>query len=276
MQAAVLASFCRELEKIAVDATTLTQRTTGPGRVQNYTGRLTGATFGPMVMTGGAGTTPRLSQVAAYNKAPSVGQSPVVGKMQSPQVAAAARTHGGEAFIHPQINARMTSAQANHPMPSPAGVNAMAGVGAAHEIAERRVKPQNIVSGYHSHLSPDVLVQEHNTLSRLTGEGAEEARSVLRKVRTMTGEQQQLRNMFTTAFNDPRAANFLAEGEKVPKAMRKAFLRKIQSNPSLVSQAAPTVGLLDKVRAFPANIGARVRTLGGIGQLALQAKRGLL
>ena len=277
MQSAQLFAFSRELEKIAVDTTTLSARTTGPGRVQNLTGQLfSPQAFGNTLSRGGALTVPRPRQLSALTKAPVVGSGPLTPKLVTPEAISHSAVHGGTTLVHPEINARVARAMTGGAPLSPQGQSAYTGVSAAHEIAERRVHPRNVVGGFYSHVSPDVLLQEHNTLSRLTGPGADEARNMGRAMRMGTGETPHLKNMLTTAFNDPRAAGYLAEGEKVPKAMRKALLRKIQQDPSIIARSAPQVGLLDKLRGVPSAAARQGRVFSEAVGLARKFGRGLL
>lgn len=92
-----------------------------------------------------------------------------------------------------------------------------------HEGFERSVKTPDWSSM--GHLSPEVLLKEHNLLSKLTGPGSKTTRDAMRKMRSAGGETKRLEGQFMDAFQDPRALQFLQEGNKVPKAMRKAFLR---------------------------------------------------
>lgn len=102
---------------------------------------------------------------------------------------------------------------------SGAGKKALNLVGIAHEAAERTT-PQRFIAPFSSHMSPDVLVREHNILSTLKGEGAGEARKYMRGLRDLTGETGAMKEIFNKRFGD-RGAEFLQEGKKVPKAMRK-------------------------------------------------------
>jgi hypothetical protein len=110
-----------------------------------------------------------------------------------------------------------------------------------HEMAERRVKAREVAPLY-SHISPKVLLEEHGMLSKATGPGAAEAVARLRAARRTTGEAEHMKNLATTSLRDPRAAQFFAEGEKVPKAMRKAILRKVQQDPTLLQRTKPGLG----------------------------------
>lgn len=278
MQYELFSAFSKELEKIAVDTTTLAARTTGPGQVRNITGHLGGnaQAFSNLLRTGGAMTIPKSQHLSALKTAPVVGSGPITSKTVTPAVVAHSANYGGSTMVHPEIAARMSTALTGMPHLGPEGQTAHTGVTAAHEIAERRIRPRNVVGGFYSHLSPDVLLQEHNTLSRLTGPGAAEARNVIRSQRALSGEAPHLQNMVTTAFNDPRAASFLAEGEKVPKAMRKALLRKIQQDPSIISRSAPQVGILEKLKGLPSGIARQGRVLSESIGLGSRFGRGLL
>lgn len=101
------------------------------------------------------------------------------------------------------------------------GKKALNLVGIAHEAAERTT-PQAALAPFGGHMSPDVLVREHNMLSTLSGKGAGEARKYMRDLRDMSGEADAIRESFQKRFGD-RGAEFLQEGRKIPKAMRKRF-----------------------------------------------------
>lgn len=131
----------------------------------------------------------------------------------------------------------------------------MAAVG-AHELYERGVKARH-VAPIASHLSPEVLLKEHNLLSRLTGHGADYTREGMRTMRNTTGEAEHMRNLLNNAFGE-RATQFLNEGEKVPKAMRHALRRKLTENPGMVAEAAP--GFWSKARRAPALVSMMKRT----------------
>ena len=90
-----------------------------------------------------------------------------------------------------------------------------------HEGLERRVKPREIE--YSSlHLSPKVMMEEKNLLSKLTG--AESSKKYLEGLRVAGGEYPLLRRQFDQAFGK-RALPFLQEGSRIPRAMKKRFMR---------------------------------------------------
>ena len=103
-----------------------------------------------------------------------------------------------------------------------------------HEQFERAVKPHLSTKRFYTHGNPEVLIKEHNMLSRLRGRGAKQVRAEHRALRRQPWdpedvefgmvpgrtEEEGLRNLFVQQFG-PRAAQFLREGRKVPKAMRK-------------------------------------------------------
>lgn len=119
---------------------------------------------------------------------------------------------------------------------------ARTGVFASHELAERSVHPRNI-HPFYSHLSPEVLLKERNTVARLTGPGSENTKNVMNQARGSSGEAQHLKNLMTSAFKDPRAAQFLEGNEKVPKAMRKALNRRLAADPGLIARTHPDAAL---------------------------------
>lgn len=106
-------------------------------------------------------------------------------------------------------------------------LNAVTGVAGAHELFERKTHVKNML--YRGgHLSPEVLLKEHNLLSKLEGPGADSARETLRAVRSQRGDTADVQKMVHSAYGD-RGAQFLAEGERIPKAMRKDLMRKMRA-----------------------------------------------
>lgn len=121
----------------------------------------------------------------------------------------------------------------------------------AHELYERGVKKKNLNLLY-SHLAPEVLLKEHNLLSRLTGDGSDEVRSAFRKVRQTTGEAPHMKALLTSVYG-PRAAQFTEEGAKIPMSMVRDLQKKLQADPSLVAKAKASVpqgSLLDQGRSY--------------------------
>lgn len=101
-----------------------------------------------------------------------------------------------------------------------------------HEQFERAVRPRDMNLAYitnRGHRSTDVLAKEHNMLSRLEGPGADEARKTFRGYRQASGETAELQNLLVDTYGH-RAAQFMQEGRKIPKAMRKDLLRKIRAS----------------------------------------------
>lgn len=115
-------------------------------------------------------------------------------------------------------------------------LRALIAAAGSHELAERAVKSKD-VTRYASHLSPDVLMKEHNLLSRLEGPGADYTRKVMRGARKISGEAEDMEALLVEAFG-PRASQFIQEGEKVPSAMRKALLSELRKDPALLDRAA--------------------------------------
>jgi hypothetical protein len=95
-----------------------------------------------------------------------------------------------------------------------------------HEAAERGTvaQPGSL------HLSPDVLVRDKNMMGNLTGPGSKELKSSVGELRAP--EFAHLRGQVTDAFKDPRAAQYLEDGQKMNRSMRKAFSRELASNPN--------------------------------------------
>ena len=146
---------------------------------------------------------------------------------------------------------------------SSADSDALSAVVGSHELAERAVKKRHMAPVY-SHLSPEVLLKEHNLLSRLTGKGSDHARATMRGLRRTTGEADHMRHLLMEAFG-PRAGQFMAEGEKVPAAMRRALRRRLQEDPSLLSRA---------LKSAKRERGVMGQARHRLGQLAGQARAG--
>lgn len=94
-----------------------------------------------------------------------------------------------------------------------------------HEGFERGVKPDEIAYVF-SHNSPKVLMNEHNMIERMTGPGAQEAKSVFKAMRKIFDEQGALRLALMDTYGN-RADRFLGPGQKIPAAMRRDFTRKM-------------------------------------------------
>lgn len=114
---------------------------------------------------------------------------------------------------------------------SPQGKRAVHDIAVLHEAYERGVKPKDFHLSFsvnRGHRSPEVLLKEHNLVSRVQGPGSDEARKVFRDLRAGRGEAQELEAALVGSYG-PRAREFLREGEKIPKAMRKNFLSKLRT-----------------------------------------------
>lgn len=155
---------------------------------------------------------------------------------------------GGIRINPDKLPATIAALSDTQPVTSTRGTRALAALAASHELAERRVRPKDIVR-FRSHFAPEVLLKERNALARLEGPGAEEAVRSLTAAREATGEAQQMRNLLTNVYGD-RAAQFLEGNEKVPKAMLRNLRRRLRADPSLIEAADPTasMGMLGKAR----------------------------
>lgn len=98
-------------------------------------------------------------------------------------------------------------------------VNVAAGL---HEGFERGVTPTQSAPA-HGHASPQVIINEHNLLSKMTGPGADEARNAFGSLRG-NREYADLRNGLEQKYG-PRAKQFMEQGAKIPSAMRKNYVR---------------------------------------------------
>ena len=143
------------------------------------------------------------------------------------RVSEEAEKYPGQVYVDPRVGdmaTRWLPGGGGKALTGP-GRRALGAVFAGHELAERGVRSKE-VAPLASHLSPKVLMIEHNLLSRATGRGSEEAVARLRALREATGEADVMRRFAERALNDPRAKQFFEPGEKIPKAMRKALTRK--------------------------------------------------
>jgi hypothetical protein len=131
--------------------------------------------------------------------------------------------HPGRIVVDPTV----VGAVSPHGRPkSVAERGALTATSAAHELMERRVKPKAYGRDPNvQHGDMGVLMKEHNMASRLEGPGANYARKHLRSMRKATGEDKQLRDLITKTYG-PRAAQFLDEGQKIPRAMRRDLQRR--------------------------------------------------
>ncbi len=92
-----------------------------------------------------------------------------------------------------------------------------------HEGYERAVRTPNPV---YSHLSPEVLLKEHNLLAGLTGKGATEGRASFQNLREISGEGMTHGSGILARYGEKAAPYAVfGEGKKLPKAMRKDILR---------------------------------------------------
>jgi hypothetical protein len=91
-----------------------------------------------------------------------------------------------------------------------------------HESAERQAAP--VYGSLHG--SPAALMKDVNLLQTVTGPGS---RSMVKSVRRLRDpEIEALQGQMQRTFKDPRVQQFFQPGAKIPKAMRKAFLREPQ------------------------------------------------
>lgn len=129
----------------------------------------------------------------------------------------------------------------NVALPGSAGISgegrrAVNGMTALHEGFERSVRPADSTM-FTTHLSPDVMLQEHNMVSRATGPGAPEARNVFKQMREGSGEAPALNEIFREFYGAKMPFQY-GEGAKIPKAMRKDFVRRWKTREDAVKQGA--------------------------------------
>lgn len=284
-------SYVRELEKLAVDAASLLRSVTKAKNVHVAKNPAALGRGGAQAIPSAAAASRAVDsflapKVRAVKRVQGVADRvPKVGGLRSRAQSIArearnsvdlearsmkrsTRANAGRIDIDPQgVDAALSMMSGVGGTKTTAGRKALTGVVASHDLAERAVKKRD-VAPFSSHLSPEVLLKEHNTLSRLTGEGADEARKVMRNVRRRSGESEHMRNLVVQQYG-PRAAQFFDEGEKIPKAMRKDLLRRLQRDPSILQRAAPgTLSSLRRAGRDIAEAPARVRgTVQGVRKL---------
>lgn len=111
-----------------------------------------------------------------------------------------------------------------------------------HEGFERGVKPSEVQPVF-GHLSPKVLLNEHNMISRMTGPGSDEARNLFTQMRSSPipdaphGEMGHIRKRFVDYYG-PRAEEFFQPGAKIPAAMRRDFVRRPNIEPTYAERTA--------------------------------------
>lgn len=203
-------AFFDEIEKIAVSMKEIRQaakRIRGVVRLPSHLealGGLYAPTTKQMTSAGtkklsdlqtaalGKETIKQMEQVLAplYKKHPGkILSSPNVGRVLDPTIRGS-RVKNLEAFVH------------------------------LHEAAERAATSRPIPASLHT--SPEVLIKDKNLLARLTGRGSGGVKRSIGELRQP--EFDFLQQQMTKAFG-PEAQKFFEPGAKIPKAMRKAFLR---------------------------------------------------
>ena len=118
-----------------------------------------------------------------------------------------------------------------------------------HEGFERGVKPEELGPIF-SHASPKVLLNEHNMLSRMTGPGSDEARAAFAVMRARNSETDALRARLRDTYGD-RALSFLQAGEKIPAALRRDLVRKMNQESRSIdpSDVASRIAFETKMKA---------------------------
>jgi len=262
MNTTLLNAFTDELEKISVDTRVLLRNVRKAKNVS--IGRMLD---NPMSMMGGGGVTTspsrkatnalvkkKIDETVAKVTKDSFRDAPAKKRIAANQLASMSRkitkkpadwvggkqwSQGGKANagkiqVSPEMagNTFATLARKRGPRRM-AERGAMGATVAAHELFERGSKK---IAPVFSHLHPEVLLKEHNLVSRLTGPGSKYTRSVMRGARKRSGEDKFVRQLLTEAYG-PRAAQFTREGAKIPKAMRKNLRKKIEQNPAILDRA---------------------------------------
>lgn len=244
-----LVAFVSEIEKIAVDMRVLNQsvfKAPGvtkklPQAAQRYVG--VAAHGSPAI------TRPTQSQVRAMNRGITPAQhahgealgnrlEALTGMSQSKMDAALPH---GTIYVNPEATARTFGVPTG-------GVQqkAISGMAGAHELFERGVHPRDVlpVMSYNGHVSPQVLMHEHNMVQRATGPGAKGAAGALRNARIATGESRGLRNLLHETMG-PRSAEFFQGNAKIPKAVKKGVLRQVRENPNIILKGRDPSGIVD-------------------------------
>ena len=112
--------------------------------------------------------------------------------------------------------------------PGQRATNIVAGLHEGYERGAKNVAP------IRSHISPDVMLKEHNLLRGMTGEGAGEAREALQGLRSGPGgEASTLREILKGRYGDAAASNFVfgsPGAPKITKAMRKDLARNVSAS----------------------------------------------
>ena len=223
--------------KLAVDASQLWQRVQRAKNVFTDVTPEVGALGLNLAAIGGATSIPHMQQIRAHvqHLKPLHGALERLGQPATTQhmsnMYGAAK---GQVIVHPETIQRAARyIPGAHPNPHHDATGALVG---AHELFERGVKKrdQAPMGSFFTHNAPNVLLKEHNLMSRMTGEGADSAVQTIRALRAANGEDVGLRGIVDRAMRDPRAQQFLAPGEKVPKAMRKAIDRRIRQDPNVL------------------------------------------
>jgi hypothetical protein len=121
---------------------------------------------------------------------------------------------------------------------------ALEGATVAHELFERSNPLRQSMRGgtFFSHISPQVLLKEHNLLAKATGPGSAVARNITAGVRHGTGESDLLSQHFLAASGGRARLDFGAGvvddqgkqlwGGRIPKAMRKNLAHRIATTPA--------------------------------------------
>ncbi len=161
---------------------------------------------------------PYFYQVAAYPK-----KVPLAGNIMLPKGV------GGsveQIRKHPHNQGSVSQLVSNLSGDGKKAVNAVVGM---HEGFERGVKANEVSPTRRGHLSLKVLLNEHNTVSKLTGPGSEEAKNVFKALRENTGDTEELQHTLKKIYG-PRALDFLKPGNKIPAAMRRNFARTLHNS----------------------------------------------
>lgn len=118
------------------------------------------------------------------------------------------------------------SALAKHaPNATPAGQRAINVAAGLHEGFERGVPPQAMLRD-HGHASPQVIMNEQNMLTRMTGPGSDEARATFGAMRKPETEHL---NQALTQHYGPRAVEYVRANGFTP-AMRKHLTTRMQQD----------------------------------------------
>lgn len=251
----LLSPFAKELIKISASVDELQEayRRINPTRVPART------TTGKNVRWAGGGAhVPTVKQTLApralldsYNSLP--GYEEIAASRAEPRrQSSLAKNFGGRTLSVPggAVGSQNYLRSRGQPLPAPPSsgqgqraVNISTGL---HEGFEKGVRSHRLAPGF-GHHSPDVLMKEHNMLQKMTGPGADEARSHFKKLRDVGGDADALMGTVRELYG-PRGEAYVKE-HGFSKAMRKNLTRQVRGGKQ-TSWPAPSAESLQKLKGL--------------------------